>query len=74
MRSVTPSGRLRCRADDWIRTSMNPLTRRMPFLIEPRRHQSSRPADRERNPPYFSNATLQYASLRNLDQLSIRRS
>lgn len=27
------------RADDWIRTSMIPLTRRTPFCIEPRRHQ-----------------------------------
>ena len=31
-------GTIHPRADDWIRTSMNPLTRRMPFLIEPRRH------------------------------------
>ena len=31
-------GTITPRADDWIRTSMNPLTRRMPFLIEPRRH------------------------------------
>ena len=25
------------RADDWIRTSINPFTRRVPFYVEPRR-------------------------------------
>ena len=35
MLSATPSGR---RADDWIRTSIIPLTRRTPFYFEPRRH------------------------------------
>ena len=49
------------RADDWIRTSMNPLTRRMPFLIEPRRHECSRPAGRELRYLYFCSSTLQYA-------------
>jgi hypothetical protein len=39
MRSVTPSGLLkqRTRADDWIRASMSPFTRRVPFSVEPRR-------------------------------------
>ena len=60
------------RADDWICTSMVPLTRRMPFYIEPRRHKRPRPEDRERDQTYFSSSTFQYASLKNFDQLSIR--
>ena len=31
----------RDRADDWIRTSMNPATRRAPFSVEPRRQLST---------------------------------
>jgi hypothetical protein len=91
------------RADDWIRTSMIPLTRRTPFSIEPRRHLSAvstsvrirtpsssfggcplsqehhscvppSPNERTRQWCHSSSSTVQYASLRNLDQLSIRTS
>ena len=47
MRSVTPSGQS---ADDWICTSIIPLTRRTPFSVEPRRQKQeckeSNPAQR----------------------------
>ena len=62
------------RADDWIRTSIIPLTRRTPFYVEPRRHEGSRPEGREPGYCYASSLTFQYASLMNFDQLSIRRS
>ena len=55
------------RADDWICTSIVPLTRRAPFYVEPRRHKRPRPEDRERDQTYFSSSTFQYASLKNFD-------
>ena len=36
---VIRTGSSNFRADDWIRTSMDPLTRRMPFSVEPHRRR-----------------------------------
>lgn len=47
MRSATPSGhQILQRADDWIRTSITSITRRMPFSIEPRRQSTAAAAAR----------------------------
>ncbi len=38
---VVQTGSSNFRADDWIRTSMDPLTRRTPFSVEPHRREKA---------------------------------
>ena len=72
MRSVTPSGQFTFRADDWIRTSIIRFTRPAPCCSS---HVGSCAPGPQAGSEFFdqaSNFTFQYASLRNLPQLSIR--